>query len=167
MSHNRGMGAGDAPGKHYKLIHPIPMTATLIPVTINGHATATVETGHNRRFYVLTPEQAGVFVSYLWDTNLKFAQFWSDAQTMTGEEHAPAGFNSEQQVYYTWSGTSIELVSGGVQIGIPAVRDKAERTHRTFLEMAYANMKYFSHWNSCIEPQSPEAERVGQFRKNG
>ena len=167
MRHNRDTGQG-CPGKHYKLIPPpIPMTATFIPVTINGHATATVETGYNRRFYVLTPEQAGVFVSYLWDTNLKFSQFWADAQTMTGEEHAPAGFNSKQQVYYTCSGTSIELMSGGVQIGIPAVRDKAERTHRQFLEMAYANMKYFSHWDSCIEPQSPEAERVGQFRKNG
>ena len=142
------------------------MTATLIPATVNGHTTATVENGHNRRFYLLTHKQAGIFVSYLWDRKLSFSEFWAEAQTMTDEEHNPAGYLPEQGVYYTWSGTTVELVSEGVQIGIPAERDKSGRTHRNYLEMAYAGMEYFSYWNYTY-PQSPEAERVGRFMKEG
>jgi hypothetical protein len=141
-------------------------TATLIPATVNGHTTATVDNGHNRRFYLLTARQAGVFVSYLWDKKLSFPEFWAEAQTMTDEGHNPAGFIPEQGVYYTWSGTTVELVPEGVQIGIPEERDKQGRTHRNYLEIAYAGMEYFSYWNSCVEPQSQEAKRVGAFMKS-
>ena len=130
---------------------------------MTAHFTATIENGNNRRFYLLTAEQADVFVSYLWDRKLSFTEFWEEAQTMIGEEHNPAGWVPEQKVYYTWSSTSIELAADGmVQIGIPAARDQEGRTHRDYLEMAYAGMEYFCWWD-YTNPKSPEAKRVKQF----